>query len=1589
MSPRSASRRITTRTHVVASARHVRNTYRRQSRVARRLIAAGATLLTLGALLPILPAAASDDPCGPSSNAIVCENSKPGTPEDQWDISGAGDSSIQGFADQVSVQDGDTINFKVDTDASAYSITIFRTGYYGGDGARKIATVQPSATLPQEQPACLWDQTTELTDCGDWSVSASWKVPADAVSGVYVARLQRTDTGGASHIIFDVRDNSSHADIVVQTSDTTWQAYNSYGGSDFYEGAANGRAYKISYNRPIITRGTVEDRSFYFSAEYPMVRFLEQNGYDVTYQSDVDTDRYGSLLTNHKVFLSSGHDEYWSGQQRKNVEAARDAGVNLAFFSGNQTYWRTRYEPGSDYRTLVSYKETWSYGKIDPANEWTGTYRDPEYAPQSEGAGIPENALAGTLYVSDVTDLPVTVSATEGKQRFWRGTGLDTMTAGQSVTLAPHTIGYESNEDQDNGFRPDGIIHLSTTEGDLTHYIQDFGMVTGLGHTVHNTTLYKAPSGALVFSTGSIQWAWGLDADHDGATAPADPRMRQATVNIFADMGAQPVTIASGLVRATGSTDTTGPTVTITSPTTGKNIANGTVVTATGTATDSGGGVVAGVEASTDGGKTWHPASGGAAWTYTYTQSGSSTASLRVRAVDDSANIGAAASVSLQTSCPCSVYGDVTPPDVDNSDNSALELGLRFTPDSDGYVTGVRFYKSRFNLGTHVGSLWSSDGQLIARATFADESDTGWQTVAFSSPAAVTAGTSYVVSYSDPRGQYSSKTWEYSLVGRDAPPLSVKGGYGAAKAGTFGSIGTFPAQSYNDSTYYVDPVFELSDASPVTVTDQWPVADSTSAGTGSTVTATFSKPVDASTVSVAVSDSAGNAVAGSTSYAAASRIATFTPSSALTPGVTYTVAVKATSVDGTTLTTGRTWSFTTAKPDSSGADCPCSLFTPDTVPDVVEDPDRGPVVLGVELSPTQDGTITGVKFYKGPDNTGTHVGSFYAADGSLLASATFTDESSSGWQTVTFATPVPVRAGERYVAAYSAPRGMYSVTVGGLASATSAPPLVTRASAGRYTYGSGMPDTSSTANYFVDVVFQRPLAAQVVSTTPGSDAYDVAAGTTVAATASEPLAGGTELTVVDAAGGTVAGTSSLSSDALTVAFVPAARLAAGATYTASLHGAKTVDGVVVPDVTWSFTVKAAASAGDCPCSLFAAAVPDVAGVGDDHSTVELGTRFTPQVDGWVSAIRFYKGPGNGGTHVGTLWTSDGTKLASVTFTDETETGWQTAALDEPVKVTAGTTYVASYLAPQGGYAATSGYFSAARTVGPLTAPGGENGVYVYGGGFPQYSWSSTSYFVDVVFDDDPAPSLTSMTPAAGAAGVSTSSTVTAVLSAAPVGATPALALSSASGGVDGVSTFETSSRTVTFTPAGELSPATKYTAKVTTEDGTVVGSWTFTTAAAVVTGPQSLWATTDEPASASWPDNGPVQVGVRVTVGSAGTVTGVRFYKGLGNGGAHVGYVWSASGARLGSGTIANETAMGWQTITLDTPVHVTAGTSLVISYYAPQGHYGVTVGGLAQPRSQGDLTTSATGGAYTYGTGFPDGTSAANYWVDLVFEKE
>src|SRR4051794_33217267 len=188
----------------------------------RRIALLAPIALAALVLVPLqaVPAVAATNPCAAPVSVIACENTQQGVAPSAWQIAGSGDATIQGFATSISVNQGGTVQFKIDTSAKSYHFDILRLGYYQGNGARLVAqNLNPSATLPQTQPPCQNDtQPTGLIDCGNWGVSASWAVPSTAVSGVYIAHLVRDDTGGSSHIVFVVRSDASHSDMVFQTS---------------------------------------------------------------------------------------------------------------------------------------------------------------------------------------------------------------------------------------------------------------------------------------------------------------------------------------------------------------------------------------------------------------------------------------------------------------------------------------------------------------------------------------------------------------------------------------------------------------------------------------------------------------------------------------------------------------------------------------------------------------------------------------------------------------------------------------------------------------------------------------------------------------------------------------------------------------------------------------------------------------------------------------------------------------------------------------------------------------------------------------------------------------------------------------------------------------------------------------------------------------------------------------------------------------------------------------------------------------------------------------------------------------------------
>jgi hypothetical protein len=483
-----------------------------------------------------------------AGNLVTRENCQAGDTE--WNV-GFG-TGVRAFGTLQSIDKGGSVDLKVSAPgATTVDIEIFRSGYYGGAGARLYSTL-PSVPVAT-QPGCVTTPSLGQLDCTNWSVTQKITTTASWPSGVYLIRVVRRDTGDDTHVLLVVRDDARHAELMFGVPTTTYQAYNNYGGKSLYDHNSTGaatvsgtpRAVKVSFDRPYEQQHDFAAHDWYTRTDYATVAWLERSGYDVSYNAVSDLERSGATVRDHRAFISAAHDEYYSTAMRDALEQARAAGTDLFFTGSNEVYWKVRFEPsGVDARqdrVLVVYKSTQSGGP-DPSGIPTGTWRDPA------GANKPENALTGVMYVGqkDYTYFPMKVTAAQGQDRIWRYTGLDTQAVGATATVGTGMLGWEWDARVDNGAEPQNVVTLAASPG-TGDILQDAGRVYAPGSAMSHMTKYTAPSGALIVTTGTNHWPWGLalDARNDGEP---DRRIQQATTNILMDMGAVPETPASNMV---------------------------------------------------------------------------------------------------------------------------------------------------------------------------------------------------------------------------------------------------------------------------------------------------------------------------------------------------------------------------------------------------------------------------------------------------------------------------------------------------------------------------------------------------------------------------------------------------------------------------------------------------------------------------------------------------------------------------------------------------------------------------------------------------------------------------------------------------------------------------------------------------------------------------------------------------------------------------------------------------------------------------------------------------------------------------------
>ncbi|WP_245483860.1 DUF4082 domain-containing protein, partial [Rhizobium ruizarguesonis] len=1598
-----------------------------------------------------------------ASNAIVLENQKQGNPESEWGIDGAGSTNIEGFATDISVDNGKTVSFKINTNSTNYRIDIYRLGYYGGMGARKVATMQHTGL--QTQPNPLRNATTGTVDAGNWAVSASWTVPDDAVSGVYIAKLVRQDgTSGENQIPFIVRDDASQSDIVFQTADETWQAYNGWGGANLYggngpaTGQGAGRAYAVSYNRPIATRGGVGTyagpQDYLFGAEYAGIYWLEQNGYDVSYMSGVDADRYGSLLLNHKTYIDAGHDEYWSGQQRTNVEAARDAGVNLMFWSGNEVYWRTRWgnaysADGTPYRTLITYKETWGPPgtSLDPSNEWTGTFRDPRLSPPAIGGGNPENSLTGQLFkVDDVGNnlAAITVGYDDANLRFWRNTSVANLQPGQTATLTKNYLGYEWDEASDNGFDPAGLVKLSSTTLPVSTYLLDYGNTTGDATATHNLTLYRAPSGALVFGAGTVYWTWGLSNNHDNEATATDPRVQQAMVNLLADMGIQPGTLQSGLTAGTASSDHTAPTSVITVPATATV---GSAVTITGTATDTGGGVIAAVEVSTDNGASWHPATGDENWTYTWSPQTAGTYTIRSRAVDDNVNLetpSAGRTVTVSGPSYTSLFGSATPAVVNTNDTSAVELGVKFQTSVAGTITGIRFYKGDLDTGTHTGSLWSNTGTKLATLTFTNETASGWQTAYFTSPVSLTVGQTYTASYHTNSGHYSTTISYFTSNVTSGPLTAPASGNGVY---TYGSASLYPTSTYQSTNYWVDVMFTTpsSNTTPTAVADTGDATEKGGVANGSGgVVASGNVLTNDTDPDAGDTKTVTAVVFGATSGTLGSALNGTYGSLVLNASGAYSYAINEsnTAVQALRLSTNTLSDvFSYTMRDSAGATATANLTV--TIHGANDAP-----VLAVQTA-TQNAAVGSAFSYVLPTTTFTDVDS-----GETLAYAATAADGTALPAWLSF------NASTRTFSGTPTAGGTYGVKVtatdlGGLAAnesfniAVSVPGNTTPtavADAGDATEKGGV------ANGSGGVV----ASGNVLTNDTDPDAGDTKTVTAVvfgatSGTLGSALNGTYGSLVLNASGAysyainesnTAVQALRLSTNTLSDVFSYTMRDSAGATATANLtvtiHGANDAPVLAVQTATQNAAVG----------SAFSYVLPTTTFTDVDSgetlayaATAADGTALPAWLSFNASTRTFSGTPTAGGTYGVKVTATDlGGLAANESFNiavsvpgnttptavadagDATEKG---GVANGSGGVVASGNVLTNDTDPDSGdtktvsavnFGATSGTLGSALngTYGSLVL--NASGAYSYAinesNAAVQALRQSTNTLNDVfsytmrdsagttatanltitIHGANDAPVLAVQTATQNATVGSAFSFVvpTTTFTDVDSGETLAYAATAADGtALPAWLAFNASTRTFSGTPT----TAGSYGVKVTATDiGGLSTNETFTIAAAAGPSTYSLFSASSTPAQTNLNDGQQLELGVKFTSNVAGAVTGIRFYRSANDNGQNVVDLWSSTGTKLGTATFTTTTASGWQTVNFTNPVTIAANTTYVASYHTT-GAYVATANFYTTAVTSGPLTAPASGnGVYRYGGSatagiFPNATfSATNYWADVVF---
>jgi hypothetical protein len=424
-----------------------------------------------------------------AANPVQRENSRPGTPG--WEIPADAGRVIRGYAAETSVAPGQSFHLHVAAPpGSRYRVLVYRLGWYRGAGGRLIMCVpgcRSSQAAITQPPPTTPDAATGLFRV-PWHVTDRVEIPADAVSGYYEAKLEivaGAQAGAVGSVPLIVRQSAAAAAsaVLVQVPVNTWEAYNRWGGKSLYQFGTRRHAVEVSFDRPY-------DQPMFYNMvtklELPWVRFLERDGIDVSYQTDVDTDRTPGSLLRHRLVFAIGHDEYWTQRMRDAFNRALALSTNLMFGSDSAD-WRMRYAAGR--RTIVEWRDP----AIDPVRSrrlddgFFSTFGEPE----CQLMGVEHQWAAQRGLTAPPTSYTVV------------GPGSDPWLAAAGLVpgqVIPGVVGYEWDSLIPGCFAGQ-VVPLMTA------------VIPGSNGVRHRADMVLATSrsGGRVFAMGTMELAWALD----------------------------------------------------------------------------------------------------------------------------------------------------------------------------------------------------------------------------------------------------------------------------------------------------------------------------------------------------------------------------------------------------------------------------------------------------------------------------------------------------------------------------------------------------------------------------------------------------------------------------------------------------------------------------------------------------------------------------------------------------------------------------------------------------------------------------------------------------------------------------------------------------------------------------------------------------------------------------------------------------------------------------------------------------------------------------------------------------------------------